>query len=204
MLQNNIDPYVGDVVHEIPIVLMFLSEAIKLSERCLPIFMTVTELITAFALFKFSQNVISNSLLMQHKLKNTYNSTTKKIQWQFNDVVDLPCIVLYFYLFNPMLIINCIGMTTTVFSNCILALTLYFLSCKSFFRCIFLLALETIRNFYSFVLLAPLIIVFVKEKLLRSLLAITICFLSVCSILVLCNCFIMESCNFLNGNFGFM
>lgn len=59
------------------------------------------------------------------------------------------------YLFNPYSVLNCVGQTTTVWSNLLLASFLYALARRqTFFACLFL-ALETQKNLYPFALIVP-------------------------------------------------
>lgn len=68
------------------------------------------------------------------------------------------------YLFNPYTILNCVGMTTTVWSNFLLAALFWSLSRKqTVLSCLFL-ALETQRNFYPFVLIVPCMLVLSEGK----------------------------------------
>lgn len=59
------------------------------------------------------------------------------------------------YLFNPYALFNCIGQTTTVWSNLFLAAFFYFLIRKQTLLCCLCLALETQRNFYPIELIIP-------------------------------------------------
>lgn len=59
------------------------------------------------------------------------------------------------YLFNPYAIFNCVGQTTTVWSNLFLAGFFYFLVKKQTLLTCLCLALETQRNFYPIVLIVP-------------------------------------------------
>lgn len=59
------------------------------------------------------------------------------------------------YLFNPYAVFNCVGQTTTVWSNLFLAAFLYFLVRKQTLLCCLFLALETQRNFYPIELIIP-------------------------------------------------
>lgn len=71
------------------------------------------------------------------------------------DLTEIPVFVAFAYLFNPYAIFNCVGQTTTVWSNLFLAGFFYFLIKKQTILCCVCLALETQRNFYPFVLIVP-------------------------------------------------
>lgn len=70
-------------------------------------------------------------------------------------MVDIPIYVALAYLFNPYAIFNCVGQTTTVWSNLFLAAFFYFLIRKQTLLCCICLALETQRNFYPIELIVP-------------------------------------------------
>lgn len=91
----------------------------------------------------------------QEKEKKSYAKNTDELHIKYEDIINIPFYVTIAYLFNPYSILNCVGQTTTVWSNLLLAGFYYSLSRKyHFFTCL-CLALETQRNFYPFVLIIP-------------------------------------------------
>jgi GPI-anchor transamidase subunit U len=77
-----------------------------------------------------------------------------------NDVEYIPLYVAITYLLNPFSILNCVGQTTTVWSNFFLALYFFGLSRRLKVLTCFALALEVQRNLYPFVLIVPAVLVF--------------------------------------------
>lgn len=73
----------------------------------------------------------------------------------YKDLTEVPVFVALAYLFNPYAVFNCVGLTTTVWSNLFLAGFFYFLVKKYTFLACVCLALETQRNFYPIVLIVP-------------------------------------------------
>lgn len=87
---------------------------------------------------------------MQH-----YAKGTQQLHIKYSDMVDIPVYVALAYLFNPYAVFNCVGQTTTVWSNLFLAAFFYFLIRKQTLLCCLCLALETQRNFYPIELIVP-------------------------------------------------
>lgn len=84
-----------------------------------------------------------------------YAKGTQQLHIKYSDLVDIPVYVALAYLFNPYALFNCIGQTTTVWSNLFLAAFFYFLIRKQTLLCCLCLALETQRNFYPIELIIP-------------------------------------------------
>lgn len=68
------------------------------------------------------------------------------------------------YLFNPYSILNCVGQTTTVWSNFLLALFFFGITKRSKLLTVVALAMETQNNFYPFILIVPAVLAFTKES----------------------------------------
>lgn len=80
---------------------------------------------------------------------------TEQLQIKSDDLINIPVYCAVTYLFNPYTIFNCIGQTSTVWSNLFLAAYFYFMSKKQVVPCCFFLALEMQRNFYPLALIVP-------------------------------------------------
>ncbi len=125
---------------------------------------------------------------------------------QESDIKDIPIYCALAYLFNPYSILNCVGQTTTVFSNFLLSIMIYTMSKQMKIFCLILLALETQRNFYPFVLIVPIALAFSessKSKILNRI----ITFGTFCGIFVGLNFVtfqIMGSWKFIDSTFGFI
>lgn len=80
---------------------------------------------------------------------------TQQLHLKYNDLVDIPIYVALAYLFNPYAIFNCVGQTSTVWSNLCLSGFFYFLIRRQTLQCCICLALETQRNLYPIELIVP-------------------------------------------------
>lgn len=131
---------------------------------------------------------------------------TEEIQFNENDINDVPFYCALAYLFNPYSILNCVGQTTTVWSNLILSLMVYALSKELKIMCLILLALETQRNFYPFILIVPIALAFSensKSKNLSRLMTILL-FASIFGGLNYLAFIQMGSWKFIDSTYGFI
>lgn len=88
---------------------------------------------------------------------------------QENDSIEIPFFCALAYLFNPYSILNCVGQTTTIWSNFLLSIVVFAMSKQNRLLCLLALALETQRNFYPVILIVPLALSFsdsTKSKIL--------------------------------------
>lgn len=132
-----------------------------------------------------------------------YAKDTTELQFSGSDKLDIPELVIVAYLFNPLTVLSCVGMTSTVFSNLFLAAFLYCLTKGLLLPCLLILAFETVRSFYPVVLLAPLLLTF-SGRSIRSGFLISLLFAACCLVISVANFFVLNSWNFLDGTLGFM
>lgn len=83
---------------------------------------------------------------------------------QENDISEIPFFCALAYLFNPYSILNCVGMTTTVWSNFLLSVMVLALAKEMKLACLLALALETQKNFYPAILIVPIALSFSESS----------------------------------------
>lgn len=180
LYEHNINPYSGDLYHENPLILFASNFLIRNAGPLIPYLFVACDLLCAFLLFKMAKYFtaemvgVSNSIFsaepnffllyfvlftlqfsaQQRRLQH-YAKNTEQLHIKYSDLVDIPTFVALAYLFNPYAVFNCVGQTTTVWSNLFLAGFFYFLIRKQTLLCCLCLALETQRNFYPFELIIP-------------------------------------------------
>lgn len=203
LLQNGIDPYQGDLVHETPLILSALSGLFQKYPHFLPAFYIVLDICTAALLYVMSRRFVRQKQEQQAAERKYYAKDTKELQFSALDKLDIPELVIVAYLFNPLTVMNCIGMTSTVISNLFLASFLYCLVKGLLVPCLLVLAFETVRSFYPIVLIAPLLLVFSRHSIRRGL-VITLLFIASCLGVAFANYLVLNSWNFLDGTLGFM
>ena len=206
LLKQGTNPYDGDIVHEMPLMLWFLLYASELLQGLLPLLYVLADIATAWILYKTSKIFIRKKLQQQTREVKLYAKDTDELQYQQEDKIDIPFLVLMAYLFNPLAIFNCAGLTCTVFSNLFLALALYGLvdyRVLLFFICI---AIEFQRNLYPIVLLAPVVLISNQDRNVKRIFHTIALFVLLSIPLFLLNYKIMgkESWNFIDGTLGFM
>ena len=79
---------------------------------------------------------------------------------------NLPHIIAALYLFNPIIVLSCVSMSTVIFNNWALALTLFFALRGNVVWCSMSLSLSCYQTLFPLVLIIPLILMLHREKLL--------------------------------------
>lgn len=206
LYENGIDPYIGDVVHELPVVLVLLVRIFGAMSSFVPLFYMLVDLLTAMLLYKLAKKFVRTKLFEQKMEALKFAAGTEELQMQTSDMDVIPRCVLLAYLFNPLAILSCAGLTSTVFSNFLLALTLYFLVQQHLLPCVICLALETMRNLYPLVLIAPVVLVFAQRTKSTTIGAIGVLalFAAACLAITGLNCALIHSWSFLDATLGFM
>ncbi len=103
-----------------------------------------------------------------------YHKDAKQITLKKEEVAKVPQYVTAAYLLNPYIVCSCVAMTTTVFANLILSLTLLAMAKKSRVLSTCCLALSSHQSFYPVMLVVPIAIATAKEKQLIKSVFLTI------------------------------
>lgn len=121
LYNNGIDPYSGDIVHEHPFILLIFTWILTNIPKIIPFLYISFDLLTGLLLHKMTKEFIKQKISTQEQEKLNYAEDTIDIQYHDSDLENIPDNVLRMYLFNPLSLANCIGLTSTVFTNCLLA-----------------------------------------------------------------------------------
>lgn len=143
LLNDDGNPYVGDLIHEPPVNLYVYKLLIQYTFEYLPCVFIICDVCTAFLLYLVTNKYLQLSYERQTKaleenkkyvdsLDDARKEEIKKECQKSDDNLFLtpesiklpPTYVFAAYLFNPYIIFNCVAMTTTVFSNMFLAVFL--------------------------------------------------------------------------------
>lgn len=112
------------------------------------------------------------------------------------------------YLFNPYIILNCVGFTTTVFSNLLNSIALVAMVRHSIFWSCISIALLTLQNLYPITLLIPVAIYICNDKseknVKSTIIILIMTFLSMFILLLGICYYIMGSWSFLWNTYGFI
>lgn len=152
------DPYSGDLYHNSPIVLWLTSALITHIPRWIPFLFIVIDLLAGCFLYTTAKKITQLLLQRQTREFNSYAKDTKEFLINSSSQDTVPQFVLIAYLFNPYSIMNCVGQTTTVWSNFLLAGFLLGMSHKQLLLSVTCLAIEVQQNMYPLILIVPLII----------------------------------------------
>ncbi|XP_035723258.1 phosphatidylinositol glycan anchor biosynthesis class U protein-like [Vespa mandarinia] len=201
-----IDPYSGDLFHETPICLYVFD----IIQRYFPwwafcLLFVVADLITSLCL-AYVGNSYANSQCSKKENKKE-DVSQEKVNGTFTET-DSALYVLMAYLFNPYIILNCVGFTTTVFSNLLHSIALVAMIRHSIFWSCISIALLTLQNLYPISLLVPIAIYICNDKseknVKSTIIIIIITFLSMFTLLLGICYYIMGSWSFIWNIFGFI
>ncbi|XP_046832197.1 phosphatidylinositol glycan anchor biosynthesis class U protein [Vespa crabro] len=201
-----IDPYSGDLFHETPICLYVFD----IIQRYFPwwafcLLFVVADLITSLCL-AYVGNSYANSRCSKKENKKE-DVSQEKVNGTFTET-DSALYVLMAYLFNPYIILNCVGFTTTVFSNLLHSIALVAMVRHSIFWSCISIALLTLQNLYPISLLVPIAIYICNDKseknVKSTIIIIIITFLSMFTLLLGICYYIMGSWSFIWNIFGFI
>uniref|UniRef100_A0A182UUT0 Uncharacterized protein n=1 Tax=Anopheles merus TaxID=30066 RepID=A0A182UUT0_ANOME len=152
---NGVNPYDGDVYHKNPLILHASRWLLDNVPSAIPSLFILLDVATGILLLLAARVFIREMYEKQRKEKDSYAKDTEELHLVETDMHTVPMSVGFAYLFNPYTILNCVGQTTTVWSNFLLAAFFYGLSRRQRLLSFLALALETQINLYPFVLLAP-------------------------------------------------
>lgn len=204
---NGTNPYDGDLYHQNPFVLVsvwFLLE--KLSAFVSVIFIQLevgTILMLKSAAGIFIRKLYDN----QRSQLASFAKGTKELQISPDDVRAVPYYVALAYMFNPYSILNCVGQTTTVLSNFLLALFLLGMAHRVRLVACVALALETQMNIYPCVLIIPAALYIAQDDgqhKVRSIMITCATFLMTLLGVNYAGFVIMGDWSFLDATYGFI
>lgn len=152
---EGVNPYSGDLFHETPLGLAVLGCMMHYLSPLLGLIFTTCDLLTAYLLHKTALNFMRELRLRQNQDGKKYAKGTASLLLSEDDQKAAPAYVMSAYLFNPYIILNCVGKTTTVFSNfCLASVFLLMITGRRVPCCLFL-AFVTLQSMYPVVLIVP-------------------------------------------------
>jgi GPI-anchor transamidase subunit U len=164
LFSAGVNPYDGDVYHENPIVLYITTLLISHCPQVLHILYIFLDISTGVLLFLAATKFVKMMFDQQTAELKYYAPNTAELHIKHSDLENIPLYVAIAYLLNPYSILNCVGQTTTVWSNFLLALYFFGLSRRLKVLTCLALALEVQRNLYPFVLIVPAVFMFSEQR----------------------------------------
>lgn len=119
-----VDPYSGDRLHESPLFISFYENMLKYIPNYIDIIFVFVDLLVAHILFLVTQKHMEKVYKEQKTNLDTVGDDLKNWLFKGCDFALPPYFTAVAYLFNPLIVINCVGLATTTFSNLFLAFAL--------------------------------------------------------------------------------
>ncbi|KAL6265200.1 phosphatidylinositol glycan anchor biosynthesis class U protein [Pogonomyrmex barbatus] len=196
-----IDPYEGDLFHETPIGLyVFNLMQEYLPQWALFLLFVVVDLTTALCLALTAKHYAIELATKRKKQKEKNEKLNKDIPSSSALYVSAA------YLFNPYIILNCVGLTTTVFTNLLCSIALVSMTKRSVLWSCMPIALLTLQGLYPASLMVPATIYVASTAKSRkvSIITMLVTFTSILAALVAISYCIMGSWSFLWSTIGFI
>ncbi|XP_046751908.1 phosphatidylinositol glycan anchor biosynthesis class U protein [Diprion similis] len=172
--EAGIDPYTGDLFHESPIGLVVFSYMQKYLSSCILCGIFVfTDLATAWILgltaYRYTTQLIATEQKDIQERKKQSNDTevsalSSSMSIPASSVTSSALLVPSAYLFNPYVVFNCVGLTTTVFTNFLLSVALHSMINKSRLCSCFTIAVLTLQGLYPITLMVPATIYLARNE----------------------------------------
>lgn len=199
-----IDPYLGDLFHETPIGLYLFNLVQQYLPRWILFCLFIsTDLLTALFLGLTAKQY---AIELASK-KEEEKSCKEKNQDDTSMVYTSMMYVSAGYLFNPYVILNCVGHTTTVFTNLLYSIALIsMIRCSMFWSCLSI-SLLTLQGLYPISLLVPAIIYSARSnntKQKMNIVTFIMMFASMLAALFCISYYIMGSWSFVWNTLGFI
>ena len=140
----------------------------------------------------------------QQDRKAGYHKDAKKIMLKREEVAKIPQYVTAAYMLNPYTVFSCVAMTTTVFANVILALTLLAIASKRRWLSTLLVSIACHQNFYPLMLLVPVAIATNRQHFAKSALATILQFIFFSAVLLFTSYQYTGSWRFIDSTYGCM
>lgn len=163
LYNSGIDPYTGDLFHETPIGLYVFNLMQQYLSRWSLFFLFVLTDLTTAALLGLTAKHYATELASK-KAGQKAATGNKETDDDFSVVATTMLYVSAGYLFNPYIILNCVGLTTTVFTNLLNSVALVSMTrCSIAWSCVSI-ALLTLQGLYPVSLLVPAAIYVARSK----------------------------------------
>lgn len=208
LYNEGIDPYQGDMFHESPLMLVLFHKIIYKIPSFLPLIFTLSDLITAMCLYITTKKFMIILKDQQNKDKVKYVKDSDLLLLKKDDFSIAPVYVLTAYLFNPYSVLNCVAMTTTVFNNLFLSVSLLSMVSGNRIICCLAIAAAAHQALYPVLLIIPAAIFIqnnatgcAKCSYIKTLTAFVLAW----GFLIYLSAYIMDgSYQFLENTYGFM
>lgn len=165
-----IDPYIGHTFHESPLFLHFYHLLITNFNNLIPHIFIAIDVMTAVLLCFLTYNQLIHLRLIEEQriAKLSKSDEIKKLSIDNNSISDLSLKVAAIYLLSPYSLLSCVGQSTSVFTNFLMALILYTSTKEYRILSIALLAVLSYQSFYPLMMIIPILMIIEQHKALNS------------------------------------
>jgi len=206
LYDKGLSPYDGVVFHETPLTLVVFS-VLGCDPAILSWLFIIGDLLTALILFKVGEVVSKQTLLAEDAAVSAglYHSEAKSLLSSLATSITLPRLMALAYLINPYTIASCSALTSTVWTNLLLATYLHSLVRGQMVLGCVSLALASYQSLYPILLVIPLTLSLYQQRpSLSAVLTVIATFLAAFSFLQLVSFQITGSWSYLNSVYGFI
>ena len=161
LLNLNVSPYSGEIFHETPLFLYLYKYLNELS----PILLSLVFILCDYATGAALGFIASNQLQHLHDLEKPRTAELKdpedrqQLEVNEEEISSVGFKVFAFYLLCPYSILACVGHSTGVFANLLIALSLLFATLNHRFLASIFVSLLAFNSFHSLVLVLPVALI---------------------------------------------
>lgn len=161
LLDLNISPYAGEIFHETPLFLFAYKYLYQLSPNLLPFVFVIVDYLTSILLGLVAYNHLKHLYDLEHPRFAYFKDKDDREQIEVNEseLASVGFKVFSFYLLCPYSILACVGQSTGVFSNLLIALSLLFATVNQRFLASFFVSLLAFNSFHSLILVLPIALI---------------------------------------------
>ncbi|CAF1097648.1 unnamed protein product [Adineta ricciae] len=205
----NVSPFVGSIVHEMPLSLFFYSKLHAITQGHIEGLFIIADILTGLLTYKIARRILTQLSEEDLREKEAYKPDSKSLWLTKENVQKSALAVLLCTMINPLSIGTCIAKSSLVFHNLLLTMTFYFFITYQLIPFVVLLAVTSSISLYPVVLIVPALLQFSKTKttsfsIMRALPVIILFVLAVAGILYL-NFFLNhQSWSFLESTYSFI
>ena len=161
-----ISPYSGHTFHESPLFLQFYELLVTNANPLIGNLFILIDIITALILSMVCYKQLNYLIVLE---ENRFNKDIKKEDIQRlsinkNQIKDLSLKVAAIYLLSPYSLLSCVGQSTAVFTNFLMAAVLLTTTLQLRVISTALLALLSYQSFYPLMLIVPLAMIIEDQK----------------------------------------
>ncbi|CAG0896199.1 unnamed protein product [Darwinula stevensoni] len=162
--KHKLSPYDGDLFHGTPLMLLLGNWLLQFDTFLLPLVFAIVDVLVSWLFYAIGKCLAQELLEREHQNKKHHEDSAKNLLLNPNDIGSLPLKLAACFIFNPYIIANCVGQTTTTFFNLYLALCILCMLTEKVVLSLALLALCTYESFYSISLIVPMSMYLARKK----------------------------------------